>query len=166
MYVRSLGKVSTHWFGLFSALVLFSYCSQYSPEGSNESTLVLQSLLNYSANPSAACKSSMQEAEDCLKTSQDLSGIGESEISGLFSGGSAKNYESYCSQLLAQEQMSGLNSKTQECIFNCNEAYWSRVGSENDCSGEGSELLISNSGVETIGCVRNCKELYSSEPEL
>ncbi|MGJ4747939.1 hypothetical protein ACQV5M_16395 [Leptospira sp. SA-E8] len=166
MSVWSLGKVSTHWFGLFSALVLFSYCSQYSPEASNESTLVLQSLLNYSANPSSACKSSMQEAEDCLKTSSDLSESGEVEISGLFSGGTAKSYELYCSQLLAQEQMSGFNSKTQECIFNCNEAYWSRVGSENDCSGEGSELLISNSGVETLNCVRNCKELYSSEPEL
>ncbi|PJZ24802.1 hypothetical protein CH352_12310 [Leptospira hartskeerlii] len=165
MYVRSLGKLSTHWFGLFSALVIFSYCSQYSPEASNESTLVLQSLLNYSSNPSAACKSSMQEAEDCLKTSSDLSGSGEVEISGLFSGGTVNSYETYCSQLLAQEQMSGLNSKTQECIFNCNEAYWSRVGSENDCSGEGSEF-ISNSGVETLGCVRNCKELYSSEPEL
>lgn len=166
MYARSIGKGFSHWFGLFSALVIFSYCSQYSPDASNESTLVLQSLLNYSANPSSACKSSMQEAEDCLKTSQDLSGSGEIEISGLFSGGSAKNYESYCGQILAQEQISGLNSKTQECIFNCNEAYWSKVGSENDCSGEGSELLISNSGVETLGCVRNCKELYSPEPEL
>ncbi|TGL31443.1 hypothetical protein EHQ52_16045 [Leptospira koniambonensis] len=165
MNVRSLRKVSTHWFGLLSALVIFSYCSQYSPEASNESTLVLQSLLNYSANPSTACKSSMQEAEDCLKTSSDLSGSGEIEISGLFSGGTAKSYESYCSQLLAQSQMSGLNSKVQECIFNCNESYWSRVGSENDCSGEGAEL-ISNSGIETLSCIRNCKELYSSEPEL
>ncbi|MEI1279518.1 hypothetical protein V6Z05_14415 [Leptospira venezuelensis] len=159
-------KSSSHWFGLFSVLVIFSYCSQYSPEASNESTLVLQSLLNYSANPATACKSSIQEAEDCLKTTSDLDGSREAEISGLFSGGTAKSYESYCSQLLAQEQMSGLNSKTQECIFNCNEAYWSRVGSENDCSEEGSELLISNSGIETLSCVRNCKELYSSKPEL
>ncbi|TGK41336.1 hypothetical protein [Leptospira andrefontaineae] len=166
MNIRSIRKGTTHWLGLFSALVIFSYCSQYSPEASNESTLVLQSLLNYSANPSAACKSSMQEAEDCLKTSFDLSGTEEAEISGLFSGGTAKSYESYCGQLLAQEQMSSLDSKTQECIFNCNEAYWSRVGSENDCSGEGSEILISNSGIETLNCVRNCKELYSSEPEL
>ncbi|TGL58810.1 hypothetical protein [Leptospira sarikeiensis] len=165
MTARSLRKSSAHWLGLISGLVVFSYCSSYSPEPSGEASIVLQSLLNYSANPSSACKSSMQEAEDCLKNSQDLQGSGETEISGIFSGGTSQNYESYCSKVLEQDKIGGLNTKTQECIFNCNEAYWSKVQSETDCSGEGSEL-ISNSGIETLNCVRNCKELYSPEPEF
>ncbi len=152
---------------LVLAITIFvlSNCTQVDDASGNDAGLILQSLLNHSANPSAACKNASQQAEDCLKSTPDLAGSDETSLAGIFSGGSASNYESYCSQLLAKEELAKFNAKTQECIFTCNEAYWSRVQAEGQCEGEGTDL-ISRSGIETLPCVRHCKDLYTSIPEL
>ncbi|TGK01892.1 hypothetical protein EHQ53_15615 [Leptospira langatensis] len=144
-------------------ILALSFCSQTETDPKGEG-FILQSLINTSAQPVSACKSSAEEAENCLSSTSDLSGSGEGSLAKIFSGGSASSYESYCNQLLEQGQMSKLGAKVQECIFNCNAAYWSRVQSEGSCEGDGTEL-ITGSGVETLNCLRNCKELYLSEPE-
>ncbi|TGK03944.1 hypothetical protein EHO59_10480 [Leptospira semungkisensis] len=145
------------------AILTLSFCSQTETDSGSEG-FILQSLINNSAKPVSACKTSAEEAQDCLESSSDLSGSGEEKLAQIFSGGSASSYESYCNQLLEQGQMAKLGAKVQECIFECNAAYWSKVQSEGSCEGDGTEL-ITGSGVETLNCLRNCKELYLTDSE-
>lgn len=152
---------------LASVLLVFllSDCTQFEDKSGSDSGLILQSLLNNSADPKGSCKSSFQEAEDCLSSTNDLSGIKENSLAPILSGGSANSYETYCTQLLGTEELSKFDAKTQECIFSCNESYWSRVEAEGQCEVESSDL-ISRSGIETLSCIRHCKELYSPESEF
>lgn len=162
-----LGKDKRIQKALVSALffAIFSYCSQTDDKGGLEPGLILQSILSNPANPQTACVNSTQEAETCLSATGDLDGIQEPNLAGIFSGGTADSYQTYCSQLIGSEELGKFSPKTQECIFSCNEAYWSRAKAEGLCEGDGTDL-ISRSGVDTLPCVRHCKELYASDPEF
>ncbi|TGK08896.1 hypothetical protein EHO60_12735 [Leptospira fletcheri] len=142
---------------------LLSFCTNTNDKSSKRNAdpgLILQSLLQNSPDPSSECVRSYRAEEACLKQTADLPQIDEPGLSEILSGNKTSTYSGYCSSLLSSESFTKLNPKAQECVFSCNESYWSELRSANRCTGQSSDL-ISGSGSDSLSCIRNCSSISS-----
>lgn len=151
---------------LFSLLLLLNHCGNSHEDYQKEydSRVILTYLMSH-PDPQGACVTSMQTAQNCLKsaTSSPAPIINETTLSLIFSGNKQNTYANHCTETLASSLYQNTSAGGKECMMKCNTSYWQDRINRNVCSDNFTVQLNGIADGSKL-CIANCFKLNNNTP--